>query len=145
MRRLAVAGIVMVANIAGPTFAADCSALGGARTSAQIQTLLAPGTGVYACYNNGSKRENNETLLAGTTTGTLQDVHTGGTTVENEGTLHNIGPEPGGHHVHVYVRGGSVFLQYLSVNPVSGSTYQFVNTATTAGYNIVISSSPGTC
>jgi hypothetical protein len=144
MKRVAVAGFFLVANIAGPAVAADCSALGGAMTGAQIQALLAPGTGVYACYNNGSKRENNETLLSGTTTGTVQEYHTGGTTVENEGS-YTISVTSPGVITYTYTSGAGPYAYNICVNPVSGTTYQFVNASNANGYNIVISNGPGTC
>jgi hypothetical protein len=113
-------------------------------SAAQIQTLLSPGSSVYVCYKPGSTRENNETLLGGPTTGTFQEYHTGGTTVENEGTYTISGPLPGVIQ-YSYSSGAGPYSFNICVNPVSGTTYEFINTANANGYNMVVSNGPGTC
>jgi hypothetical protein len=93
MKRVIVAGVFLLANVAGPVMAATCASLGAgvnlpATGATSITSLLAAGTGVYTCYNrvapgNPGTRENNETLINGTQ---FQEYHNGGSTVELEGT-----------------------------------------------------------
>jgi hypothetical protein len=151
MQRIIVAGVFALANIVGPAMADVCSAAGhtGDLTGTAIITLLSPGTGtVYACYNPGSRRENNETLLTGGTTlpvsGNFQEYHTGGTTVELEGTYTiTNNATNGGLITYVYKSGGTYAYRICSDNV--GTTYHYINNSTNAVLNIVITASPGAC
>jgi hypothetical protein len=143
MNRIAVAGIILFANVAGPAMA-DCSAFDGAMTATAITSLLVPegnyGT-VYSCYNNGTRRENNETLFNGTQ---FQEYHNGGATVELEGTYTIVGTDSNPGIITYMYNSGGVFAYNICVTP-SGSTYQFVNTSTPPNLGIVVSASTSGC
>lgn len=139
MNRITIAGLFLLANIAGPAMA-DCSAYGGPMTASAITTLLQPGGGVYACYNPGSHRENNETLINGTQ---VQEYHTGGSTVELEGTYAITTSGSAGVITYTYNSGGA-FSYNICVTP-AGNAYQFVNTSTGTNYTIVVSASTSGC
>jgi hypothetical protein len=143
MKRVIVAGIFLLANVAGPAMADACSTAGHgnnlpATGTPSITSLLAPGTGVYTCYNPGT-RENNETLINGTQ---FQEYHNGGATSEIEGTYTITSPATGGLISYKYKSGGT--FNYHICNTPSGSTYFFINTSN-AVFPIVVSSGPGTC
>jgi len=145
MKRVIVAAVFVLTNVVGPAMAqSTCDSFGGPMTGNQIQALLNPGNNVYTCYNPGT-RENNETLLAGTTTGTFQEYHTGGATVQNEG-IYTIAGGTGTGTIQYAYTGEKTFTYDICLTP-SGNTYQFLNTSTAALLSIVITTSPtgGTC
>jgi len=145
MMRIIVAGVFVLTNVVGPAMAqTPCTPFGGNMTGNAIQALLNPGHNVYTCYNPGT-RENNETLLNGTTSGTFQEYHTGGTTIQNEGNYTISGGAGTGTIAYAYT-GGKTYTYDICVTP-AGNTYQFVNTSTNALLSIVVTTSPtgGTC
>ncbi len=144
MKRAIVAGVFLFANVAGPVMA-DCGTTGHVAnlSEAAIISLLSPGGGVYACYNPGTGRQNNETLLGSGTGGTFQEYHMGGATVQNEGNWIIGTFANSGTIAYAYSQGGTLFYFICSDN--SGSNYHFVNENTDAVLNITISTGPGTC
>jgi hypothetical protein len=139
MKQLIVAGVFVLTNVVGPAMAqTPCSPFGGFMTGNGIQSLLNPGTNVYACYNPGT-RENNETLLTGTTSGSFQEYHKGGATIQNEGMYTISGGASTGTIQYAYT-GGKSYTYDICLNP-SGNTYQFVNTSTNALLSIVVTTS----
>ena len=127
MKRVIIAGLFLLADIVGPAMADSCNSHGGAMTGNQIQALLNPGTNVYACYNPGTGRQNNETLLTGTTSGTFQEYHKGGATVQNEGTYTIAGGTGTGTITYAYTVGGTDI--YNICLTASGTNYFFLNSA----------------
>jgi len=122
----------------------SCNNHGGSMTGDQIQALLHPGTNVYACYNPGTGRQNNETLLTGTTSGTFQEYHKGGATVQNEGTYTIAGGTGTGTITYAYTVGGTDTYN-ICLTP-SGTTYSFLNSANKLlSISITTSASGGTC
>src|SRR5208282_6660960 len=84
MKRVIVAGAFLLANVVAPAMADCVSTSNGTNIgTAAIKSLLAPGntypSGTYACYNNGSRRENNEYLYS---TSQFYEFHNGGSTVQ---------------------------------------------------------------
>jgi hypothetical protein len=146
MIRRVVAGVFLLANVAGPAWADACGTAshGSNMTNTQIMTLLNPGTGIYACYNNGTRRESNETLLAGTQ---FQEYHKGGSTVEIEGA-YAISESSLNHGLLTYTyNSGGVYSYRVCTDASAAPTYYFVANAgpgLTAGQvlNIVVSTSP---
>ena len=144
MKRITAAGIFLLANIVGPAMA-DCTNFGGAMTQAQVTALLNPGNNVYTCYNPGSGRQNNETLLAGNQ---FQDFKHGAPGPTNRdptavvGT-YTLGSSDPGTVQYIYTVGGT-YTYNICVTP-SGNIYQFVNTGTGANLSIAVTSGPGNC
>lgn len=138
MMRVIVAGVFLLANVAGPAMADACSTAGhGSNLPAtatlptvSIASVLSPGGGVYACYNrvsfgNLGTRENNETLLTGSgpttpITGSFQEYHNGGATVQLEGTYTITTLASGGVVEYKYVPGKTFSYYICSAN--SGTT-----------------------
>ena len=154
--RVAVAGLFLLANIAGPAFADQCSNVndGGnllataTLPASSIASVLDPGGNVYACYNNGTARENNETLLTGSggttpITGSFQEYHKGGSTVQAEGTF-TITTAGTGGIVEYHYTGGKTFSYYIC-STTSGNIYYFINASTLVVYPIHVTSGPGVC
>jgi hypothetical protein len=147
MTRTVVAGAFLLANLIGPAFADTCATAvhGGDLSQAAITTLLNPGGGVYACYNNGTKRENNETLLG---SGQFQEYHTGGSTVQLEGTYTltsttDSDNASAGVITYTYTSGGTYAYYICSAN--SGTTYYFINTSGAPVIPLVVSASTSGC
>jgi hypothetical protein len=143
MKRAIVAGLFLLANVVGPAWADQCGTAGHTSdmSNTQISTLLAPGTGIYTCYNNGSRRENNETLLSN---GHFQEYHFGGATVEDEGT-YTINNLSGGGAIRYTYNSGGVYTYRICTDASSAPTYFFINNSSNAVLRIVVSSAPGAC
>ena len=158
MNRIMLAGVVFLINAAGPAFAADCTAHGGYMTGTQIAALLTPGntfpSNIYACYNNGTVRENNENIYAHGPGGAVWDYKKGPTdTVDPSG---QVGVYTGGSNANggtmAYTYGSSTITYNICAynsngngTYASGLTYYFLNTSTATLYNIVITTGHGTC
>jgi hypothetical protein len=130
MKRI-VAGLFLLASIAGTAMADDCANAGHGTslTTTALTALLNPGGGVYACYPAGGAPQNNETL--GAPTGThFQEYHKGGSTVQDEGTfqIHNL--SGGGAVSYLYNSGGTFSYRVCSDNV--GNHYAFVPSGTSA-------------
>lgn len=138
----ALSGAFFLANSAFPAMA-DCTSQGdplpGTGTPS-ITSLLNPGGGVYACYNPGSGRENNETLLGGSA---VQDYKLGPTDPKDPSTV--VASYTIGANSITYNYGSSTDTYQICATPISANIYEFFNTGTNASISIVISSGPGTC
>ena len=152
MKRILVAMTYLAMSAGAPSWA-DCTTTVPAHGTNLPQTgtpsvtsVLNPGGNVYACYNPGSGRENNETLLSG---GQFQEWHSGASSgagaPQIEGNWLITGGSSGGIIKYTYTTGATKVYNYYICSDNAGSTYHFVNTATNAVYNIVISSGPGSC
>ena len=144
MKWVITAGILAAAGFAGPAMA-SCVDFGGVMADSDITTLLNPGGSIYACYNPGSGRENNETLVNATQ---VQDFKNGAPGPGNNdptaivGT-YTIGGGATGVIAYTYSSGGT--FSYNICKTPAGSIYQFVNTSTNANLSIAISTGPGSC
>ncbi len=138
-------GVLLIANFAGTAMAA-CNGKGNDPMSkAQITALLAPGTNKYVCYNNGSSRESNETLLSG---GLVQDyksgLKTGKDPIKVVGSYAITGGETG--LITYTYKGDSSPYTYHICTTHSGNRYTFDPVSSAGGNKImVVTPGPGSC
>jgi len=162
MKRAIVAGVFLLANVAGPALADACATAGHgnnlpATGTPSVASVLNPGGGVYTCYNrvsfgNPGTRENNETLLIGSgpntpITGNFQEWHNGGSTIENEGTytITTGSDNTSGIVTYSYTSSGP-FTYFICSDTTHTPTYYFINYTNNAiVLPVVVSSGPGTC
>jgi hypothetical protein len=95
---------------------------------------------VYTFYNPGSGRENNETLLTGTTAGSFPGYHNGDATLQNKGIC-TIAGTTGTGTIAYACTGGKTYTYNVCLTP-SGDVYQFLNTSAAMLISIVVTTSP---
>jgi hypothetical protein len=153
MTRVFVAAVFLATNVVGPAMA-TCTGFGGSMSASAIATLLKPlvatppplpSGATYACYNNGSMRENNETLIGSATSGAVWDYKLGAPSAGNKDPSAQVGTytisgTATGTITYTYAHTAPAYQ--ICVTP-SGSTYQFYNGSANIG--VVISTSVSGC
>ena len=156
MKRAIVAGVFLLANVVEPAMA-QISVLacanaghGSNMTVAQINTLLNPGAGIYACYNTVSfghagTRENNESLVGG---GNFQDYKKGGSDPKDPTKIlgtYTIGLGNYGGQIVYHYTGGGAFAYLICTDASTAPEYYFIRVPSGQVLNVYVTPSPGTC